>query len=736
MAACLALLCTSFSVLTKAQIVENTTGNLITGTWDGAPSSTTPVQGFSGGSTPTYNTSTNTIQFGYTQRTVSQNIAINAALAAAGTGVQLTGFNYSWSYYNQEMNRGTLTGNISLTSSAGATLQTYNYVLPQTVSGWTSVSGVQSFASPYAVSGLNNLTVSFTGKDDRFWAGYYGPLVKDIDVRLRYGVDPCVNNPAYSPTCPGFSNVIETSNLVPNPGAVSTWGSLVNNSFAINSAFQSAGNGLQVHGFKYGFNASANDYCALTIIFCFDNRTPWASVNVSITDKNNSVLYSNSYSINNANSSYNYTYLFNKSETLNNLKNFNMTATTGDNAVVSNMYAKILYTPDICTLDPYNNPSCPNYFKKTSVTSEPIASEPIVQPIATVTSTPVQTSSAVVETQSTSPTTTQSSNTSVSTTSNSTTQVSSSSSSQTKAGEVSVAGQTSSTRTVSLDSILNIIGSEQSRLSKLEMSTASAAVNEAKQEADKVVSEALQVAATQQAQTLTNNDNLVSSQTAVAQTLAQSSIQQVQVQVQPQLQVQPQQPVSTPTLNSASASQSLGSGIQVAAATPLISFRITTAATTPTEEQRPSVVQSVTQVQTFTSTPTISSSNIEKQESDTSRQQVIESSSNLASWSPTNPINNILTPQINLSAPTTPAPSSTVNRNVQPNQAAGESDISSYTASPAGFDAYTQLALRDGAFYKPYEVYKGQVNVDNARALRQLSSDRLHQQLIDQQYNR
>ena len=733
----MALLCTSYSDLIKAQIVENTTGNLITGTWTGAPSSTTPVQGFSGGSTPTYNTSTNTIQFGYTQRTVSQNIAINAALAAAGTGVQLTGFNYSWSYYNQEMNRGTLTGNISLTSSAGATLQTYNYVLPQTVSGWTSVSGVQSFASPYAVSGLNNLTVSFTGKDDRFWAGYYGPLVKDIDVRLRYGVDPCANNPAYSPACPGFSNIVETSNMVPNAGAVSTWGSFVNNSFAINSAFQNAGNGLQVHGFKYGFNASANDYCALTIIFCFDNRTPWASVSVSITDKNNSVLYSNSYSVNNANNSYNYTYLFNRSETLGNLKNFNMTATTGDNAVVSNMYAKVLYTPDICTIDPQNNPSCPNYFKKsTSVSSEPVVEAPVVQPTATVTSSPVQTSSAVVETQSTSPTTTQSSNTSVSTTSNSTNQVSSSNNNQTKAGEVTIAGQTSSTRAVSLDLILNIIGSEQSRLSKLEMSTASAAVNEAKQEAEKAVSEALQVSATQQAQTLTNNDILVSSQTAMAQTLAQSSIQQVQVQLQPQLQVQPQQPVTPMNTTSASASQSLGSGIQVAAATPLISFRSTTAATTPTEEQRPNTVQSITQVQTFTSTPTISSTNIEKQESDNSRQQVLESSSNLASWSPTNPINNILTPQINLSAPTTPAPSSTVNRNVQPNQAAGESDISSYTASPAGFDAYTQLALRDGAFYKPYEVYKGQVNVDNARALRQLSSDRLHQQLIDQQYNR
>ena len=44
------------------------------------------------------------------------------------------------------------------------------------------------------------------------------------------------------------------------------------------------------------------------------------------------------------------------------------------------------------------------------------------------------------------------------------------------------------------------------------------------------------------------------------------------------------------------------------------------------------------------------------------------------------------------------------------------------------------VALTDANFYAPKEIYRNQRTVDNARALRQLASDRLHQQMVDQQY--
>jgi len=76
----------------------------------------------------------------------------------------------------------------------------------------------------------------------------------------------------------------------------------------------------------------------------------------------------------------------------------------------------------------------------------------------------------------------------------------------------------------------------------------------------------------------------------------------------------------------------------------------------------------------------------------------------------------------------------TVKSDVQANEAAGGRDINSIAVIPAGFESYINSILRDVAFYKPDEIYKGQRTVDNVRALRQLSSDRLHQEMVNQQY--
>jgi hypothetical protein len=74
-----------------------------------------------------------------------------------------------------------------------------------------------------------------------------------------------------------------------------------------------------------------------------------------------------------------------------------------------------------------------------------------------------------------------------------------------------------------------------------------------------------------------------------------------------------------------------------------------------------------------------------------------------------------------------------VNRNVQPNELAGRVDIASIATQPVGFQTYS-LVLADAQFYAPREIYRNQVNVDNARVLRQLSSDRLHRDLVNLQY--
>lgn len=98
----------------------------------------------------------------------------------------------------------------------------------------------------------------------------------------------------------------------------------------------------------------------------------------------------------------------------------------------------------------------------------------------------------------------------------------------------------------------------------------------------------------------------------------------------------------------------------------------------------------------------------------------------------TNPVNDIVTAQPQMPTMAT-FTGPTVNQKQQDNDLAGGVSIARMAVVPAGFDAYN-VALRDVAFYAPREIYRNQKTVDNVRALRKLASDRLHQQMVDQQY--
>jgi hypothetical protein len=96
-------------------------------------------------------------------------------------------------------------------------------------------------------------------------------------------------------------------------------------------------------------------------------------------------------------------------------------------------------------------------------------------------------------------------------------------------------------------------------------------------------------------------------------------------------------------------------------------------------------------------------------------------------------LNDVIEQRPMLSNTTQEQKTDAVNKNVQPNELAGKVDIASMATQPQGYQAYS-LAMPDVAFYAPKEIYKNQVNVDNARVLRQLSSDKLHQELVNLQY--
>ena len=229
---CWVLLLTA-SLATNAQNVNVTSGEPLNSTGNilnlggGLPWNNTvtgSAGGYSGGWTPAYNPSTGNIIFGYTPQTVSQTVAISHALANAGSGVQLEGYNYSWGINNELSNgggnRGTITGNVSLKGTNGQTLESFNYNYNGIDTGagnFQQYNGTQLFNNKYDVSEAGSVTVSFTGKDQNYWAGYYGPRVHVNSFSLLYGVNPCAANPAYSTTCPGFSSLLTSANLVSNP---------------------------------------------------------------------------------------------------------------------------------------------------------------------------------------------------------------------------------------------------------------------------------------------------------------------------------------------------------------------------------------------------------------------------------------------------------------------------------------------------------------------------------------
>lgn len=340
-----------------------TTPNLLTNQWTGVVSGANG--GYSGGPGPAYNAGTDTIIFSWGQYTASQSIAINNALR--GTGVRVGGYNYSWDVNNNDLNTGTIVGNVALRNQAGTVVQNYAYDYSNIrttglAENFQRFSGTQNFSDVYALADLSTITLSWTGRDDRFWAGYYGPRVRNQSLSLNYTVDPCVANPAYSPSCPNYGTVNYSNNLVPNPTGYAVQGSSIDQTYAINQALGLSGAGVMIHGFQWGYVANANGpYCAFWLIVCLDDRLPSVTTNVNITDNAGSSLYAVSRTYTNSYNTTDYSYLFPSSRNLLTLGDFNYTATTNDAAYVGSMWSRALYTPDPCVVNPLSSTSCPGY---------------------------------------------------------------------------------------------------------------------------------------------------------------------------------------------------------------------------------------------------------------------------------------------------------------------------------------------------------------------------------------
>jgi hypothetical protein len=333
-----------------AQTVE-TTPNVISNNWTGVTQTTSVGGGYSGGNVPGYNPSTNTVMFGYTTSTVAQTYAINQALS--GSGVQIGGYNYSWQYLNNGSTGGTLSSTISLTSPTGTTLESYNYAMNTIADGWRTMSGTQNFNQQYGLASVGDLNISFTGKDARFWAGLYGPQVRDVNLSLNYTSDPCASNPLYSPSCPNYNQVLTSQNIAAQ-------------SYAINQALNLSGSGVRINGFEYGYHYYVGgDWCSASFlgIFCTAWDRSSMAVDVNVTSNTGSSLYTATHNHNaqNTGGQPSYSFVFPTQRSLSSMGNFSLTTReTGSTALYSS-WSRWQYTPDPCVANPLSSTTCEGY---------------------------------------------------------------------------------------------------------------------------------------------------------------------------------------------------------------------------------------------------------------------------------------------------------------------------------------------------------------------------------------
>ncbi len=360
----------SFSV--NAQVVDPTVSpNLITNpTFVGTTGwTTTGAVGGNGPTHPALPANGNGYTFTFSQGTIAQTYAINQALASVGAGVQIAGFDYGFKYRfgcanqiggsceNLNGIQDTLNATSTITSSTGSTLYTRTYQLglnaPAPYSAtFSSVDTQQRFSSSVPIENLGNFRISFTGQDNGFWGGNYGPTIKDIYSKAVYTVDPCVANPLSSPSCPGYNNILISPNIAAQ-------------TYAINQALNLTGSGVRINGFEYGYHYYVGDgWCASSFLgICLNWDPSSMHVDVNVTSSTGSTLYSATHSHTQqvTGGQPSYSYVFPSQRPLSSMGNFSLTTREVGTTALYSSWSRWQYTPDPCVTDPLSSTTCPGY---------------------------------------------------------------------------------------------------------------------------------------------------------------------------------------------------------------------------------------------------------------------------------------------------------------------------------------------------------------------------------------
>jgi len=496
----------------------------------------------------------------------------------------------------------------------------------------------------------------------------------------------------------------------------------------VNNALTSAGTGLQVNGFNFSFQAKNGNG--------WDNgMQDYLTAYVNIYNNTNSkVLESYNYDLNRR---YNWTQ-FSYSETFKNA----YAAPNVGNAVygfigrdnnfwvgpygpeVTAVNFSLKYSIDPCTTNALSSPSCPGYLAALAkLAPAPVAASPEIAaaaPPATVAVAIAPPSAPQVQEapQQAQPGLAQPGAPTAGSAPQQAASQPSATNQQPKAGEVADSGGGGKSSSVSLSSVLSMISSNQDKTSSLEKSVVQSADAQAFSAGETAKQQAEKIAGDMQSQSMsTAGGSTTTAQTAGTQSsFTQTPSSMVSLQGNQQ---------SSNSSNAARIQQSINSS--VSSQSNILNFAGTTT--------QQSSYQNTTRQETTVAmvTPQVSYSLVAPTRASSQPQVEIPMLEGIK-FGVKNAVDSAMEskpfmPQMNDNSQQNDG----VKKNVDNNELAGNITIESIAKQPANYAQYFFM-IPDVAFYAPKEIYRNQKTVDNVRALRQMSSDRLHQQMVDQQY--
>jgi len=201
--------------ITGNLVNNTTTATTITSTWQNAKF-VNSLECWKGGDpncspgTP-YLRPDGNINFSYNYTELYQIVNVSKALPNNGSGLITTGFTFSWRSKNGNgWDNGSLdqlSAYVQGYTKSGKWIENFGYNL-NFLHDWTDFTWSQDWSKGRRPDDLANVLFGFSGKDNNYWTGPYGPEITNVNFRLRYKPDPCVNNPLYSPECPKFQETL------------------------------------------------------------------------------------------------------------------------------------------------------------------------------------------------------------------------------------------------------------------------------------------------------------------------------------------------------------------------------------------------------------------------------------------------------------------------------------------------------------------------------------------------